>query len=318
MDTNAPQLQAAPISGIIIASPGRYRAGLAETQRQNGEEGGGSMTDIHVPVLLSETLTHLNLHPEGRYVDGTLGGGGHAAALLEATFPTGQLLAIDRYPAAVERFAMVVDDRSAGRLTLRVGSYAEIPDELRALNWRGTDGILLDLGLSSLQLDDPVRGFSFAHDGVFDLRFDPTRGRPAYQLFDQWSVRELTDILGRYGELRSPRRLAEQLLTAHRRQPLVTTHRVLAASGLIHPRRRAQLFQAIRIAVNDELGILERSLPKLWEILLPGGRLVIITFQSLEDRIVKQQFRTWAAGDHRSPGFAVRYLIRRCTWAPGT
>ncbi|MBI4175108.1 16S rRNA (cytosine(1402)-N(4))-methyltransferase RsmH [Candidatus Berkelbacteria bacterium] len=248
----------------------------------------------HIPVLLAETLTYLNPQPHGRYVDGTLGGGGHTKAILDASSPTGQLLAVDRDPGAVDRFATEIANTYGPRFNLRVGSYEDLPDELQSLGWSGVDGILLDLGLSSIQLAETARGFSFQGDGILDLRFDPTRGEPAYQLLDRWSVEELGHILGIYGELRSPWHLAKQILIAHRAQSILTTQQFLAASRLQHPRKRAQLFQALRIVVNDELGTLERALPKLWEQLLPGGRFVILTFQSLEDRIIKQQFRAWA------------------------
>jgi len=237
-------------------------------------------------------LTFLGVRPGGVYVDGTVGGGGHAAAVLEASAPGGRLLGLDLDPAALE----VARRRLRGfgdRVVLRHGSFARLG--VLAGDFAPADGVLLDLGLSSLQLADPGRGFAFSREGPLDMRFDPTAAGPtAADLVNGLSVKELADLLYRYGEERQARRIAEAIAAA---RPLRTTAQlagvVVAAvghrRGRIHPATRT--FQALRIAVNDELGALEAALPQAVDLLSPGGRLVVICFHSLEDRIVKRFMR---------------------------
>ena len=242
---------------------------------------------LHIPVLLQAVLSFLQVRPGGIYIDGTVGGGGHAAALLEASAPDGRLLGLDRDPAALE----AAQERLAlygGRVTLRRGSFADLIP--LAQDFIPADGILLDLGLSSLQLADPARGFSFSQDGPLDMRFDPEDEVTAADLVNTLSVRELTDLLYRYGEERQARRIAEAIVAA---RPIYRTaelaaliERTVGRWERIHPATRT--FQALRIAVNRELEALEAALPQALEALRPGGRLVIISFHSLEDRIVKQ------------------------------
>ncbi len=253
------------------------------------------MSAHHEPVLLDAVRAALRPRPGGRYVDATVGLGGHAAALLEASAPDGQLLGLDLDPQALavarERLAPF-----AARVHLRHGSYAHLADYVRALGWHGrVDGVLVDLGVSSLQLDTAERGFSFRHDAPLDMRFDPTaEGPTAADLVNTLPEAALADLLWRYGEERRARAVARAIVQ-HR--PITTTGQlaqVVAAatrSGKpgMHPATRT--FQALRIAVNRELENLERLLPQALEVLAPGGRLAVIAFHSLEDRIVKQFLR---------------------------
>jgi 16S rRNA (cytosine1402-N4)-methyltransferase len=258
-------------------------------------------TSGHQPVLLREVVAHLAPQPGGRFIDGTLGAGGHAAALLDATAPDGRLLGFDRDPAALAFAA----GRLAGygdRLTPVAGSYGDMASVAPAHGFDAVDGILLDLGLSSRQLDDAGRGFSFLKEGPLDMRFNPGDGdnpgdgETAADLINNASAEELADIFRRYGEEQQSRRIA-RLIVVNR--PLHTTTEL---AGLIarevggrhgragrHP--ATKVFQALRIAVNDELGEVERGLRAAVGLLRPGGRLAVISFHSLEDRLVKQFFR---------------------------
>jgi 16S rRNA (cytosine1402-N4)-methyltransferase len=240
----------------------------------------------------------VSAHPAGYFVDGTLGAGGHAAAILSAA-PQAHLLGLDRDPDALalaqERLAPFGE-----RVTLRHASYEQIASIVPCWlgDGPGADGILLDLGLSSMQMDNPARGFAFMHDGPLDMRFDPTSGGiSAADIVNTWEADEIADVLYRYGEERHSRRIARALIAA---RPIMTTRQlaeIVAAAqrgprGKIHPATRT--FQALRIAVNDELGAVERVLPRAIDLLRPGGRLAVISFHSLEDRIVKQTFKTEA------------------------
>lgn len=247
----------------------------------------------HVPVLLAEILAGLHVAAGMRFIDGTLGGGGHAAALLQAAAPDGQLLGIDADPAAIRRNqAALAPLMASGRLRIAQGNFGNIGDIAAANGFTAVDGILLDLGVSSFQLETPERGFSFSHDGPLDMRFDPHRGESAADIVNGWPETELADLIYRYGEERKSRRIARYLV-AHR--PFTTTAALAAAveqavggrrGQRIHPATRT--FQALRIAVNQELAQLEQALPQALMLLKPGGRLAVISFHSLEDRIVKQ------------------------------
>ncbi len=232
----------------------------------------------------------------GLYIDGTLGAGGHAAGILAASAPTGRLLAFDRDPEAIaycrQRLAA-----EAERLVFLAASYADMGQLASVHGFAPADGIILDLGLSSRQLEQTERGFSFQRDGPLDMRFDQSRGSTAADLINNLTTEELADLFWRYGEERQSRRLA-RLIMAHR--PLQRTGELadLVARHSPRPtgrrRRRhpaTRIFQALRIAVNDELGALEQGLPAAVEVLRPGARLVVISFHSLEDRLVKQFFR---------------------------
>jgi len=246
----------------------------------------------HVSVLLQETLQALAIRPGGRFIDGTLGGGGHAAAILQASSPNGTLLALDADSAALSRARESLVPFGT-RVALVHSSFADLGRVAREHGWHAVDGIVLDLGLSSDQLADESRGFSFA--GLqLDMRFDLTRGESASALLNGLSTEELADLLYRYGEERASRRIARAIVAARPIQSAQQLADVVVKArsgrrGKIHP--ATQTFQALRIAVNDELGALEAVLPQAVELLKSGGRLAVITFHSLEDRIVKNFYR---------------------------
>ncbi len=247
----------------------------------------------HVSVLYKEIIHAMQPKSGGRYVDGTLGAGGHAYGILEASAPHGQLLGLDLDPAAIalatERLQLF-----AGRAIIRQDSYAEVSSVLRELGWDAIDGMLLDLGVSSMQLDTPERGFSFLHDAPLDMRFGPGILVSAADLVNTLEEHALSEIIYRYGEDHNARRIARAIV---RGRPFHTTSQlaqaVAAAGGArdqrIHPATRT--FQALRIAVNEELRSVERVLPEAITALKPGGRVAVISFHSLEDRIVKEIFR---------------------------
>ncbi len=254
-------------------------------------------------VLPSETLSALAPHAGGRYVDGTLGGAGHSALLLDASAPDGHVLGIDADVAALERAReRLASAVAAGRLLLRQGNFAQLDELARDADFAPVDGILLDLGLSSDQLVDFARGFSFAADAPLDMRFDTSQGQPAADLVNTLDETELADLLWRYGEERRSRAIARRIVAQRQRAPITRTGELarLIASvmpgrpGGIHPATRS--FQALRIAVNDELGNLATALPRAVEVLRPSGRIAVISFHSLEDRIVKRYFNEEARG----------------------
>jgi 16S rRNA (cytosine1402-N4)-methyltransferase len=264
---------------------------------------------VHVSVLPGETLDLLAPYPGGHYIDGTLGGAGHTAQLLARSAPDGRVLAIDADAAAIARAQARLDDAvSGGRLLLRHGNFADLGDFATAADFAPVDGILLDLGLSSDQLADRQRGFSFTADAPLDMRFDITNGQPAAALVNLLDEAELADLLWRYGEERRSRAIARRIVEVRRRAPIERTSdlaKLVAAvvhgrPGGIHPATRT--FQALRIAVNDELGSLERVLPAAVDLLRPGGRIAVISFHSLEDRIVKHFFQAEERGCVCPPG----------------
>jgi 16S rRNA (cytosine1402-N4)-methyltransferase len=258
-------------------------------------------------VLLQEALEGLSLRDDGWYVDATYGRGGHSAEMLARLGPQGRLLALDKDPEAVAdarrrfggdpRFAV----EHAGFEDLRAVAAAKLSGAPLA-------GVLFDLGVSSPQLDEPARGFSFAHDGPLDMRMNTDRGPTAAEWLAGVGERELADVLFRYGEEPRARKIAAAIVRARATAPLATTRElaVLVAAhagrqtGRIHPATRT--FQAIRIAINDELGALERGLTQALELLGEGGRLVVISFHSLEDRIVKRFMAREARGDEAYAG----------------
>jgi len=231
----------------------------------------------------------------GRFIDGTVGAAGHARGLLLATAPDGRLLGLDRDPAAAA-FAAGQLAEFGPRADVVCASFGDLGAVAPARGFNGVDGVLLDLGLSSRQLADAERGFSFLQEGPLDMRFDPRQGDSAADLINNRSAEELADLFWRYGEENASRRIA-RLIVSHR--PLTTTElaslienemgRPRGRAGAKHPATR--VFQALRIAVNDELGEIERGLAAAVELLRPGGRLAVISFHSLEDRLVKQFFR---------------------------
>lgn len=251
----------------------------------------------HVPVMLGEVLDRLAPHDGGVYLDGTFGGGGYSAAILEAARCT--VWAIDRDPAAIARGAALAA-RFGGRLHLIEGRFGEMLALLAGAGVNELDGVVLDLGLSSLQLDDPARGFSFRAEGPLDMRMGGD-GPTAADLVNHLSERELADVLFSLGEERRARAIARAVLAARARAPIATTAELAGIVRRVVPPDRSGIdpatrsFQALRIRVNDELGEVERGLEQAVQLLAPGGRLVVVSFHSLEDRIVKR-FMLAAAG----------------------
>ncbi len=274
-----------------------------------------SASATHVPVMLREMLELLSPRSGGRYVDGTLGGGGHAEAILEASAPDGKLLGIDWDEDARGRASARLA-RFAARLHVAAATFDEIGDCLERLGWDGADGIVVDLGVSSFQLDVAERGFSFSRSGPLDMRMDRSGLRPLAEWLHDVSEKELVRVLRQYGEEPRARRVARSILAAERRGALVDTAalasvvaRAVGRSAGHHPATRT--FQALRIAVNGELEILERFLAEAYRWLRPGGRLVVLAYHSLEDRLVKQAFRLWA----RSCLCPRSMPVCRCGWS---
>ncbi len=247
----------------------------------------------HIPVLYRQTIDFLRPKPNGRYIDGTFGAGGHTLGILQASSPSGQVLAFDKDPEAIT-FGMGRMGEYTGRVTAVNASYADMATIAPAHGFDQVDGVLLDLGLSSRQLDDAQRGFSFMREGPLDMRFDPTQGETAADLINNLPEDELVNIIWRYGEERRSRKMA-RLIVANR--PITTTRQLaeLIANNMGNRRRRIHpatlLFQALRIAVNHELDAVEKGVPAGISLLKPGGRIAVISFHSLEDRFVKRLFR---------------------------
>lgn len=251
---------------------------------------------LHTPVLLDEVLEWLRPPVGGTVVDGTLGGGGHARALAHRVGPAGLVIAIDRDPAALD----AAQQRLVG-LPIRLvqANFCDLPEVLHQLDISEVDAVLLDLGVSSDQLADPSRGFSFSADGPLDLRFDPTEGEPAWRLLNRLSAQHLAELLQQYGQERHSRRIARAIVQRRRAGPIKRARELaeLVRKCVPAPRGGQRLdpatrtFQALRIAVNQELKSLEIALRRIPEALRPGGRLAVISFHSLEDGRVKRAFR---------------------------
>jgi len=249
-------------------------------------------TTQHVSVLPQETRDGLALKPGGRYIDGTVGGGGHSESILSAA-PDIELLGLDADPAAIERAALRLAPFGS-RVKLVNANFAQLGEVAHAHGFDQVDGVVLDLGLSSDQLEDRARGFGFQTGGPLDMRFDPTRGETAADLVNNLDQDELADVIYRYGEDPASRKIARAIVAA---RPILTAQQLaevieqaMGRHGRIHP--ATLTFQALRIAVNDELGSLMSVLPQATEVLKSGGRLAVISFHSLEDRIVKEYFRS--------------------------
>jgi 16S rRNA (cytosine1402-N4)-methyltransferase len=241
--------------------------------------------------MAAEVLAALKPRPDGRYADGTVGGAGHAAAILAASSPTGWLSGCDRDGAAVEAAKKRLAEKFAGRFEIRRGNFTDMAGWIPAA---GCDGVLLDLGVSSPQLDFPERGFSFQQDGPLDMRMDDRQPVTAAALVNGTGADDLAKIFWEYGGERDSRRLARAIVHDRTQRPFATTRQLAELIERISPRagRKAhpatKVFQALRIAVNDEIGSLKRGLAAAVGLLKPGGRLAVITFHSLEDRVVKE------------------------------
>ena len=247
----------------------------------------------HLPVLYQEIIHALGPRRGGRYVDGTLGAGGHARGILEACAPDGLLLGLDVDPQALA-FARETLAPYEGRVRLVQASHSTLSEQLAAAGWDAVDGILLDLGASSMQFDSAGRGFSFMQDGPLDMRFGPGALQSAADLVNSLPEKDLADLIFEYGEDRNSRRIARAIVE---NRPLHTTRELAAVIEKASPRRGDRIhpatrtFQALRIAVNDELTAVEKTLPQAVASLKSGGRCAVISFHSLEDRIVKDFFR---------------------------
>jgi 16S rRNA (cytosine1402-N4)-methyltransferase len=265
---------------------------------------------MHQTVLLREAVEALVTSPDGFYVDGTFGRGGHSRHLLQQLNADGRVLGVDKDPAA-EAAALELAANEP-RFQFFHGSFAELPGELRRMGVDAVDGILLDLGVSSPQLDDGERGFSFLQDGPLDMRMDTTRGETAAQWLSHAGVDEIALVLKEYGEERFSRRIAAAIVAARTEQPITSTGRLAQVVSEAnpkwekhkHPATRA--FQAIRIKVNSELEDLQELLAAALDMLRVGGRLVVISFHSLEDRLVKRYMRDMARGEQFPMGVPVR------------
>ncbi len=249
----------------------------------------------HVPVMSDEILHWLSPSPGQTFVDGTLGGGGHTRLIAESVGDEGQVVSFDRDPAAIDRAVVHLQG-----LPVKVvhADFREIPEVLDQLSLPPVNGVVLDLGLSSDQLEDEARGFSYDATGELDLRFDPERGEPAWGLIRRLSEKALADVIYRYGEERRSRRIAKQIVLRRRTNPIRTSRDLAELVRSCVPRSpnhridpATRTFQALRIAVNDELTALERALQRIPPAIAEGGRLAVISFHSLEDRLVKNAFR---------------------------
>lgn len=251
----------------------------------------------HTSVLLNETIEGLNIKPEGTYVDGTLGGAGHSFEIAKKLNDQGRLIGIDQDEAAIRAAGERLKEFS--NVTIIRDNYCNIREELRGIHIEGVDGILLDLGVSSHQLDTPERGFSYKADAPLDMRMDNRAGKSAYDVVNGYSYEELVAILRDYGEEKFANNIAKHIIAARECGAIKTTGElveIIKASipmkiqkTMGHPAK--QTFQAIRIEVNHELDVLKNTLDDMIDLLNPGGRLCIITFHSLEDRIVKNAFK---------------------------
>ncbi|WP_297477775.1 16S rRNA (cytosine(1402)-N(4))-methyltransferase RsmH [Ferrovum sp.] len=264
---------------------------------------------IHHSVLLQEAVQALDLHPEGIYVDGTFGRGGHSQRILQEMASTGRVVALDRDPAAITAGRQALQD---SRLILRQARFSQLEEVLLSLGIAGVDGILLDLGVSSPQLDQAERGFSFRQEGPLDMRMDPGEGMTAAVWLNQVGEKELAEVIHTLGEERFARQVARAIVQARAQRPLETTRQLAQIVATAVRTREAgqdpatRTFQAIRLHVNRELDELAAVLPQALRVLKRGGRLVVISFHSLEDRMVKRYFQAHARPPEIPRGMAVR------------
>jgi len=250
----------------------------------------------HVPVMLDQVVQWLNPHDDTVLVDGTVGGGGHTRALVERLGPNGLVIALDRDPRAI---AAAAESLAGMPVKLAQANFCDLPEILSQLGVAAVDGVLLDLGISSDQLADTERGFSFSSAGMLDLRFDPSRGEPARRLVNRLGAERLAELIHQYGEERYSRRIARAIVQRRREKPIETAAELAELVRRCVPRRpgrsridpATRTFQALRIAVNDELKSLEIALRRVPDCLGPRARMAVISFHSLEDRRVKEAFR---------------------------
>ena len=252
----------------------------------------------HKPVMLNEVIDSLKIRPEGTYVDGTLGGAGHSSQIARRLSGEGRLFGFDQDAAAIEAAAKRLEPYK-DRVSIIRSNYSEMRERLSELGVRSADGILLDLGVSSYQLDDAQRGFSYRADAPLDMRMDQRQKLSAREVVNGYSIGELTRVIREYGEERFARNIAKHITAEREKKPIETTGELIsiikaaipakAREGGGHPAKRT--FQAIRIEVNRELDVLSDSLDGMIDLLADGGRICVITFHSLEDRIVKEVFR---------------------------
>jgi 16S rRNA (cytosine1402-N4)-methyltransferase len=253
----------------------------------------GPAPDPHQTVLLKEAIDALAIRTDGTYVDATFGRGGHSRLILERLGPRGRLVALDKDPEAVAAATRISD----ARFSVVHSSFAELAQVLECLGLKSVDGVLLDLGVSSPQLDDAARGFSFRRDGPLDMRMDTSRGQTAAQWLETASEAEIREVIRDYGEERFAKQIAKAIVAARQREPVVTTGQLADIVGAaVRTREKnkdpaTRSFQAIRIYLNQELAHLSLALPQILDLLTPGGRLAVISFHSLEDRIVKRFMR---------------------------
>ena len=258
-----------------------------------------SAQDAHKTVLLEEAVDALALRPDGAYVDATFGRGGHSRLILDRLGPRGRLIALDCDPEAVVAATRISD----ARFCMVHASFAELAGVLERLGLGGVDGVLLDLGVSSPQLDDAARGFSFRRDGPLDMRMDTSRGQTAAQWLETASETEIREVIRDYGEERFAKQVAKAIVAARQRGPVVTTGQLADIVGAaVRTREKnknpaTRTFQAVRIYLNQELAHLSLALPQILDLLTPGARLAVISFHSLEDRIVKRFMRDAARAD---------------------
>ncbi|MFL5648818.1 MAG: 16S rRNA (cytosine(1402)-N(4))-methyltransferase RsmH [Chloroflexota bacterium] len=263
------------------------------------------MNEGHLPVLVDEVLEMLAPAPGSLHIDATLGGGGHAERILEAANPDGRLLGLDADALAIARVEERLRSLYGDRLVLRQANFRELADVAPGAGFAAVDGCLFDLGLSSYQLADRERGFGFRAGGPLDMRFDTTRGVPAAELLASLDAAELTALFRRYGEEPKAPRIARAIVEARKVAPVATAEELAALVERVAPpnprlRRRThpatRVFQALRIAVNEELEALQAGLVAALDLLRPGGRLVVLSYHSLEDRIVKRFFQAERRG----------------------
>ncbi|MGD6841918.1 16S rRNA (cytosine(1402)-N(4))-methyltransferase RsmH [Bacillus infantis] len=266
----------------------------------------------HKTVLLEETVAGLDIKPDGVYVDCTMGGAGHSELILTQLSSQGKLYAFDQDETAIENAQMKLS-KYGDKITIIKSNFLYLKEELEMAGVTEVDGVLYDLGVSSPQLDTPERGFSYHHDAPLDMRMDKDASLSAYEVVNDWPYEDLVRIFFRYGEEKFSKQIARKIEAAREKAPIETTYQLveLIKDAIPAPARRKgghpakRIFQAIRIAVNDELGVFEKSLEQAIDILKPGGRISVITFHSLEDRICKATFKKASETPPLPPGLPI-------------